>query len=190
MKVIKYKVLLDEENKNILVKESAQLYASEKGEMNTPAQIVHLCNDVLQANRLAEEHLWLLAFNTKNKLLGLFEVSHGTVNGSLITPREIFVRLFLCGAVRFVLVHNHPSGDTTPSAEDIHVTQRIHMAGEMMGIQFLDHNIRYSPGFPLPGTHKAAPANRLWHLQRIPFYIRSLSHYHTRFPHPAYFLIS
>lgn len=110
MKVIKYKVLLDEENKNILVKESAQLYASEKGQMNTPAQIVHLCNDVLQANRLAEEHLWLLAFNTKNKLLGLFEVSHGTVNGSLITPREIFVRLFLCGAVRFVLVHNHPSG--------------------------------------------------------------------------------
>ena len=44
MKVIKYKVLLDEENKNILVKESAQLYASEKGQMNTPAQIVHLCN--------------------------------------------------------------------------------------------------------------------------------------------------
>ena len=102
MKVIKYRVLLDEENKNILVKESAQLYASEKGQMNTPAQIVHLCNDVLQANRLAEEHLWLLAFNTKNKLLGLFEISHGTVNGSLITPREIFVRLFLCGAVRFV----------------------------------------------------------------------------------------
>lgn len=94
MKVIKYRVLLDEENKNILVKESAQLYASEKGQMNTPAQIVHLCNDVLQANRLAEEHLWLLAFNTKNKLLGLFEISHGTVNGSLITPREIFVRLF------------------------------------------------------------------------------------------------
>ena len=141
MKVIKYKDLLEEEHKNILVKESAQLYASEKGQMNTPAQIVHLCNDVLPANRLAEEHLWLLAFNTKNKLLGLFEVSHGTVNGSLITPREIFVRLFLCGAVRFVLVHNHPSGDTTPSAEDMHVTQRIHMAGEMMGIQFLDHII-------------------------------------------------
>lgn len=141
MKVIKYKVLLDEENKNILVKESAQLYASEKGEMNTPAQIVHLCNDVLQANRLAEEHLWLLAFNTKNKLLGLFEVSHGTVNGSLITPREIFVRLFLCGAVRFVLVHNHPSGDPTPSQEDMAATERHIEVGKTMGIPLLDHII-------------------------------------------------
>lgn len=108
MKVIKYRVLLDEENKNILVKESAQLYASEKGQMNTPAQIVHLCNDVLQANRLAEEHLWLLAFNTKNKLLGLFEISHGTVNGSLITPREIFVRLFFVRSCQ-ICVGTQPS---------------------------------------------------------------------------------
>ena len=111
MKIVKYKVLLNEDNKNVLVKENAQLYYCAGGVLNSPEKIVQMCNEVLQANRLAEEYIWLLAFNTKNRLIGLFEISHGAVDLSILRPREVFIRLFLCGAVSFILVHNHPSGE-------------------------------------------------------------------------------
>lgn len=65
----------------------------------------------------------------------------GTVNASLVSPREIFLEALEIHAVNLVLVHNHPSGDATPSREDIQMTKRICQAGEMLGIQILDHII-------------------------------------------------
>ena len=59
MKIVKYKVLLNEDNKNVLVKENAQLYYCAGGVLNSPEKIVQMCNEVLQANRLAEEYIWL-----------------------------------------------------------------------------------------------------------------------------------
>ena len=141
MKIVKYKVLLNEDNKNVLVKENAQLYYCAGGVLNSPEKIVQMCNEVLQANRLAEEYIWLLAFNTKNRLIGLFEISHGAVDLSILRPREVFIRLFLCGAVSFILVHNHPSGDPTPSQEDMAATERHIEVGKTMGIPLLDHII-------------------------------------------------
>lgn len=79
--------------------------------------------------------------DSKNHCIGVFELSHGTVNMSSITSREIFVRLCLVGAVNFVLVHNHPSGDITPSKEDELVTDKVHAVGLMIGINMLDHII-------------------------------------------------
>ena len=71
----------------------------------------------------------------------MFELSHGTINYTVISPREVFIRLCLCGATNFILAHNHPSGDTIPSTADIELTQRIKEAGQLMNINLLDHVI-------------------------------------------------
>lgn len=88
-----------------------------------------------------QETLVLMMLNTKSRLVGEQIISIGTVNASLITPREIFIQALHHHAVGVVLVHNHPSGDPTPSKEDIQVTGRIQAAGDMIGIELLDHLI-------------------------------------------------
>jgi len=88
-----------------------------------------------------QEQLIALFLNTKNRLLKEKLMFKGTVNVSPISPREIFMEALEVHAVNLVLVHNHPSGDPTPSREDIRMTKRIHQAGELLGIQLLDHLI-------------------------------------------------
>ena len=88
-----------------------------------------------------QEQLHTLFLNTKNGLLKEKLLFQGTVNASLVSPREIFLEALECHAVRLVLVHNHPSGDAMPSPEDIRMTHRIYEAGEMLGIPLLDHII-------------------------------------------------
>ena len=69
------------------------------------------------------------------------QISKGTVNASLVTPREIFLQALHYHAVEILLVHNHPSGDPTPSREDMQITQRVCQAGMLIGIELLDHII-------------------------------------------------
>lgn len=88
-----------------------------------------------------QEQMLLLMLNTKSRLLGDKVISKGTVNGSMITPREIFLEALNNHAVYIILVHNHPSGDPKPSREDILLTRRIRDAGSMIGIELLDHLI-------------------------------------------------
>lgn len=88
-----------------------------------------------------QEHLVMLLFDSKNHLIGERLVSKGTVNASMAEPREIFVEALRQNAVFIILIHNHPSGDTTPSAADVSVTQRIWEAGKLIGIELLDHII-------------------------------------------------
>lgn len=137
MRITRYKVVLDEHRKNVLVKETSTNY--QEKQLNSPNKIVDMFNHIFNASKLAEEYAWVLAMDSKNHCIGVFELSHGTVNMSLVSPREIFVRLCLIGSVSFVLVHNHPSGDITPSTEDELVTDKVHAAGLMMGIDMLDH---------------------------------------------------
>jgi DNA repair protein RadC len=82
-----------------------------------------------------------MMLDSKNKLIGDVCVTTGTVNSSLLTPREIFLKAFSFHAVSIILVHNHPSGDPSPSRDDIDITQRIYDAGNLIGIQLLDHII-------------------------------------------------
>lgn len=140
MRISVYKTVLDADRKNILVKEESKNLLDIR-ELYNVESIVTVFNTVFHANILAEEHLWLIAVDTKLKPIGFFEISHGTVDYSLVSPREIFVRLCLCGASRFFLVHNHPSGDSTPSEMDINVTMRLKDAGALMQIPLVDHII-------------------------------------------------
>lgn len=83
----------------------------------------------------------LLMLNTKAKLVGETDISRGTVNASLVTPRELFIEALQKNAVSIVIMHNHPSGDPTPSREDMLTTKRILDAGALIGIELLDHII-------------------------------------------------
>ena len=140
MRIVQYKTILDEDRKNILVRESSKNYP-DLGKLNNPDSVCLLANSVFDANHLAEEHAWLIAVNTKNRPIGVFEVSHGSDCASIVTPRELFVRLFLCGAHAFFLIHNHPSGDIIPSSEDDALTKRIIAAGKTLNVGLLDHII-------------------------------------------------
>lgn len=140
MRITKYTVELTKEREISLVKEESKNYP-EIDTINSPENVCKMMNWVFKANVKAEEHSWIIALDTKINIRGVFEVSHGTINGAIISPREIFTRLCLCGAVSFIMVHNHPSGDVMPSYEDIKVTSRLKEAGTLMGIELVDHII-------------------------------------------------
>jgi DNA repair protein RadC len=80
-----------------------------------------------------------MMLDTKNSLLGEQELYKGTVNASLISPREVFLEALRYKAVNIILIHNHPSGDPTPSEQDRLVTRRIQAVGELLDIHLLDH---------------------------------------------------
>lgn len=140
MRITKYNLQFDENRTNVLVKDFTK-NITEVQILNSPEKIVKMFNCVFNANKQTEEFVYLLALDTKMNCKGIFEVSHGAVNYSVVNPREIFIRLCLCGAVYFILAHNHPSGETTPSKEDINITNRLKQAGEILGIELLDHII-------------------------------------------------
>lgn len=140
MRITKYDTELQDDYRNVLVKEFSKNYPTED-KLNNPEMISHMMCEIFRADRKAEEHVWVIAFTKKFSLISIFDVPHGTASTSLISTRELFVRLCLCGAVQFVLVHNHPSGDTTPSVEDIKVTERMKEAVQLMDIPCMDHII-------------------------------------------------
>ena len=88
-----------------------------------------------------QEQVALMLLNTKNRLLGEQIISKGTANASAVSPREIFIQALHYHAVSIVLVHNHPSGDPTPSREDLAFTERVREAGAFLGVELLDHVI-------------------------------------------------
>ena len=87
------------------------------------------------------EHLLLIMLNTKHRFIDDFELSKGTVNASLASPREAFIEALNKQAVYIILLHNHPSGDPTPSREDVFLTRRMKKAGDILGISLSDHII-------------------------------------------------
>jgi DNA repair protein RadC len=83
----------------------------------------------------------LLMLDSKSGIIKEKIISKGTVNYSVITPREIFAEALLSNAVAVILIHNHPSGDSSPSKDDIHFTSRVRESGELINVQLLDHII-------------------------------------------------
>ena len=95
-------------------------------------------------NRLKDERqeqVLLVFLNNKGALIRDLVLTIGTVNQTILSPREVFIEAFRYQAVKIILIHNHPSGDPTPSAEDVAVTRQIQKAGELTAIPLLDHII-------------------------------------------------
>jgi DNA repair protein RadC len=90
---------------------------------------------------LSQEHFVCLYLNTKNQVMHKQTVFIGSLNASIVHPREVFKEALRRSAASLICVHNHPSGDPTPSREDIEVTRRLVECGQMLGIEVLDHLI-------------------------------------------------
>ena len=122
-----------------LSKRMASAVARPRLSFNDPITIAKYYMEHLRHEE--QEVLIVMLLDGRNHLLGEQTISRGTVNATLITPREIFVEALKYHAVSLILVHNHPSGDPTPSDCDREVTERVYTSGELLGIRLLDHII-------------------------------------------------
>lgn len=93
------------------------------------------------AANLDREHFWCLLLNGKNTVIGLNLVSIGSLTAALVHPREFLKALIIGNAAAAIVVHNHPSGDPAPSAEDLALTKRLREVSDLVGIKLLDHVI-------------------------------------------------
>ncbi len=122
-----------------LAKRLAKASAKEGLVFNLPSTIADYYMEEMRHQK--QEQTKLLMLNTKTKLIGEADISKGTVNAALVSPRELFIEALECNAVSIILLHNHPSGDPTPSKSDILLTKRVKEAGDLIGIELLDHII-------------------------------------------------
>lgn len=90
---------------------------------------------------LEKEHLKVVFLNTKNEIIAYETISIGSLNASIVHPREVFNRAIKKSSASIILFHNHPSGNPEPSKEDINITKRLMEAGRIIGIEVLDHVI-------------------------------------------------
>ena len=88
---------------------------------------------------LTQEQLWVLILDTRNRVLGVEKVYKGSLNSSMVRIGELFRPAIQRNAASIIVVHNHPSGDPTPSPEDVALTRGILQAGKLMDIELLDH---------------------------------------------------
>ena len=95
-------------------------------------------NNYFRADRRKDEFVWLLCLNSRLELVGIFELSRGDNGTAIVSIPGIFERLLLAGGRGFILVHNHPSGDVSPSKNDEETTEQLIKASDIMGIRFYD----------------------------------------------------
>ena len=124
-----------------LVRESAKLYDLESAYVRMPEDAYRIIEKTLSLSTKTKEHFVMLTLNTKNKVVGVHTIHIGSVNASIISPRDVYQQALLNNATSIIVAHNHPSGSVHPSSEDIEVTKRLREAGKVLGIDFLDHLI-------------------------------------------------
>lgn len=120
------------------VSEAASEYFSDDLVLNS-AEKVSTLFDFLR--RESKEHFWAVHLGTRNNIVCLDPVSVGSLNASIVHPREVYKSALLSSAGAILFVHNHPSGQIEPSAEDREITARLKQAGDLLGIRVLDHVI-------------------------------------------------
>lgn len=119
-----------------VVREDAPAWVSKR--FTSASQVFEMFYDL----RLeAKEHFIVLHLDGKNRIACLDRVSVGSLNQSIVHPREVFKTACLSSAAAILLLHNHPTGDPSPSREDLEITRRIKEAGDLLGIKVLDHII-------------------------------------------------
>ena len=113
--------------------------------INNESDVYELVKDELVNSD--REMLLSVMLTVKNDLIGVETVSIGSVTASTTTPRDVFKSAILANAVAIIVCHNHPSGELTPSNEDIELTKQLIAAGELLGINVLDHLIVSNQGY-------------------------------------------
>ena len=121
------------------MKDKTTRYSGISRDCGSPKQVTEIINTVFGLDTSPQEVLVAIFVNTKNQLVGIQELTRGTVDRSLANGAEVYKAALLHNASGVILSHNHPSGDPEPSREDIAVTQRIAEAGRIIEIPLLDH---------------------------------------------------
>ena len=124
----------------VFVKEKGAMYDVPK-KIDSPEKAYNAIKTITNIQEEAQEVFGILILNTKNKIVAAHEVSRGTLNTSMVHPREVFKPAVLHNAAAIICFHNHPSGDPEPSREDVLLTKQLAEAGGIMGIEVLDHVI-------------------------------------------------
>jgi DNA repair protein RadC len=122
-----------------LARRMAEEIRREAPTLDSPERIAELLREENRAYDV--EHFQVVLLNTRRKLLSIEKISQGTLDTILVHPREVFKPAIAANAAAIVLAHNHPSGDPTPSAEDVAITKRLVKAGDLLGITVFDHII-------------------------------------------------
>ena len=133
-RVAKYKIELVKEN-------SGNYDLENNGALTNPSMVADALNKIFNLENQTDEHFVMLCLNTKNKIIGAFEICIGTIDTSLVNIRGIMQRALLCNASRIMIAHNHPSGNSEPSREDKKTTKKIKEACDLIEIPLLDHII-------------------------------------------------
>lgn len=107
--------------------------------INTPVDVKNLLMEEMRF--LEKEHFKVILLNIKNHVISVEDISIGSLNSSIVHPREVFKPAIRRSSAAIILVHNHPSGDPTPSREDVDITRRLVEAGKILGIEVVDHII-------------------------------------------------
>jgi len=123
---------------NMTVRDNITDYLTPNTRYTSPSQIFSTFSFLQQETK---EFFCTAHVDGKNRIICLEIVSIGTLNQAIVTPRDTFKTALLSNAAALILVHNHPTGDPTPSGEDLEVTRRLREAGELLGIKVLDHII-------------------------------------------------
>ena len=111
----------------------------ERFKISRPDDIAAFCRSIMLDN--SREQFIALYLDGAHMVAAYSLISIGSANFTTVHPREVFRRAVLVGAIALVIAHNHPSGDTTPSQEDLSITKRMRQCAEILGIKFLDHVI-------------------------------------------------
>lgn len=130
-----------------LVKEKGALYDLDSFIVRSPEDAAIAARKFFEYDELTQENFCIFTLNTKNKIVGCHTIFIGSLNASIVHPREVFQHALLNNAASIIAFHNHPSGDPTPSREDIEVTKRLVECGKILGIELLDHVIIGNPKF-------------------------------------------
>lgn len=104
-------------------------------------ELVHAADDEIGCATALEERCVALALDAKNRIVGWHLVGKGGTSSAPVEPGAVFRTLLASGAAGLVLVHNHPSGEPSPSADDVALTERLRRAGALLGVRLLDHVI-------------------------------------------------
>lgn len=123
---------------NLTVSEEVTNYLKTGTRFTAPSQVYEAFSFLMQETK---EMFITLHLDGKNRIICCDLVSIGSLNQSIVHPREVFKTACISNAAALILIHQHPTGDPSPSSEDISITRRLHEAGELMGIKVLDHII-------------------------------------------------
>lgn len=124
----------------MLVKEETHLYVVPK-RMTSPTDIQEYLERVMQLSQKTEEYFVVIYLDTKMTAIGYHIVAKGSLTSAIVHPREVFKGALLANARGIIAAHNHPSGCVEPSDNDINTTKRLQEAGNILGIDLMDHII-------------------------------------------------